>query len=595
MNLHRQRRLRSLMEGKYVTMLLGGTLAMAMLSVVLISDSIISGVMLGSEAAVAVTLVTPICSFSTFFGSLVSLGVPILYNDEMGRFRKREADRVFGMGVILSVGMGAALFLLVTLFGENYLRMCNPSEAGLAQALRYLHWMRFSILMLPLQMLLSGMVYADGDEVVSTVSSITQSLGNVAASLVFSRFLGIEGVALGSVLFYVVSLGILSVHFLKKRNSLRFQAYFSLEMLGRMVRCSAIYSSEYLFNALILLALSAFVSARIGTEYLILVSVVNLCRVVQVVFEGVGQAISPIVSVYLGEKSFPGVRNIYALAEKTVLWESAAITLLLLLLAPLTPVLLGITDPEMAALAIRGLRIMSLSSFAVGILYLFTAYYMLVDKVLLGFLIGAFRDFLLPVPLAALLSLWLGVNGFFLGLAISPLAAWLLAAVFLRIRYGGDAPLLLKERETGAEVLLYSLSAQASAVTDTRDVIGKALEKRGWSARTVNLTMLLFEEMFTLIREKNPGVNVQGECALIQEEENLRMIIRDTGIQFNPADTDMTVSSLSSYVVSTVAERITSERQHLVTMSFNRNVFEFKGERVPPGVERTRPDESSAG
>ena len=581
MNFHTQRRSRSLMEEKYGTMLLGGTLAMAMLSVVLISDSIISGIMLGSEAVVGVTLVTPLCSLSTFFGSLVSMGVPILFNAEMGQFHRREAERVFGMGLVLSVGMGASLFFLMTLFGNAYLQMCHPSVAELAQALRYLRWMRFSILLLPLQMLLTCMVYADGDETVSTVSSITQSLGNVAASLLLSRFLGIEGVALGSVLFYAVSLGILCTHFLKKNNSLRFSLFFSLDMLKKMLRYSAIYSSEYLFNGLLLFALSAFVGARFGMEYLILVSAVNLCRVVQVVFEGVGQAISPIVSVYLGEKCLPGVRSIYALAKKTVRWESLAITVLLLLLAPLTPVLLGITDPVMAELSIRGLRIMALTSFAVGTLYLLTAYYMLVDKILLGFLIGAFRDFLLLVPLVALMSVWLGIYGLFLGVALAPPATWLAAAAVLRVRYGQDAPLLLKQRETGAETLLYTLAASPAEITDTRDSIGEALEKRGFSDRTVKLVMLLFEEMFLLIREKNPGSRILGECVLNLEGENIRMIVRDTGVQLDLSDADMAVSSLSSYLVSTIAERISSQKQHLVTMSFNRNVFELKGERIP--------------
>ena len=569
-------------------MLLGGTLAMAMLSVVLISDSIISGIILGADAVVGVTLVTPICSLSTFLGSLVSLGVPVLYNTDMGEIHRRDAERAFGMGIALSAGMGAALFLLMSLFGETYLRLCQPSAAELEQALRYLHWMRFSMLVLPFQMLLMGMVFADGDETVSTASSMIQSIGNVAASLVLSRFMGIEGVALGTLLFYAVSLGILSVHFLRKSNSLRFRLYFSFAMLKEMVRYSVIYSSEYLFNGLLLAALSALVSIRFGAEYLILVSVVNLCRVVQVVFEGVGQAISPIVSVYLGENCLPGVRSIYTLAKKTTGREGAAITVLLLALAPLTPALLGITDPALATLAIRGLRILSLSSFAVGILYLLTAYYMLLEKTLLGFLIGAFRDFLLAVPLTALMSAGFGGYGFFIGMALTPLVTALITVAFLRIRYGGDAPLLLGEREAGAEALLYSLTVEPSAITDTRDSIGAELEKRGYDARMVNRVMLLFEEMFMLVREKNPDTEIQGECVLqLEEGEVIRMIARDTGVQFDPSDADMAISSLDSYMISTIVQRVSSYKKHLVTMSFNRNVFELKDESIlePPQAE----------
>ena len=589
----RQHRSRALMTGKYNSMLLGSTLSMAVTSLVLISDSIISGLMLGSDAVVGVTLVVPICSIATFFASLTALGVPILYNAEMGQFRKQDADRVFGMGIALSAGMGAALFVLTSLFGDVYLKMSRPSAAVLDQALRYLHLIRFTMLLQPLQMLLNGMVYVDGDETVSSISSITQGIGNVAASLILSRFMGIRGVALGTLLFYGVSLGILSTHFLKKSNSLRASPFFSLETLKKMVRYSIVYSSEYLFNGLLLLSLSSFVRAYFGTEYLILVSAVNLCRVFQVLFEGVGTAISPIVSVYLGENCFSGVRNIYAAAERTTRWESVAIAAALLLSAPLAPVLLGISDPELAALSIRGMRILSLSSYSVGMLYLSTAYYMLLEKTLLAFQIGGVRDFALAVPLTAIMSMCLGLNGFFVGMALAPLVTHLITEGLMRRRYGQDAPLLLEQLETGREALLYNLTASPSAVADTRDSIGKALEKRAYDPKTVNRVMLLFEEMFTLIREKNPGEEVQGECALMLEDELIRMIIRDTGVQFDPSDANMDVSSLNSYVISTVAERVTSCKKHLMTMSFNRNMFEVAGTRVlsTPQAEEDHPSD----
>jgi hypothetical protein len=52
----------------------------------------------------------------------------------------------------------------------------------------------------------------------------------------------------------------------------------------------------------------------------------------------------------------------------------------------------------------------------------------------------------------------------------------------------------------------------------------------------------------------------------------------------------MEVTSLNSYVISTVAERVTSCKQHLMTMSFNRNMFEVSGTRVPdPPHAETNP------
>ena len=116
----------TLMSKKYYSMLLGGTLTMMVVSALLMSDSIIAGAAVGSSAVAGITLVTPMYSLAAFFGSVFSLGVPIVYSTEMGRFNKREADRAFGFGLLMFVTVGVTLFLLVTLFGDAYLQSSAP-------------------------------------------------------------------------------------------------------------------------------------------------------------------------------------------------------------------------------------------------------------------------------------------------------------------------------------------------------------------------------------------------------------------------------------------------------------------------------------
>lgn len=57
---------------------------MMVVSVLLMSDSVIAGTVIGSDAVAGITLVTPIYSLAAFFGAVFSLGVPIVYSTEMG-------------------------------------------------------------------------------------------------------------------------------------------------------------------------------------------------------------------------------------------------------------------------------------------------------------------------------------------------------------------------------------------------------------------------------------------------------------------------------------------------------------------------------
>ena len=114
---------------------------------------------------------------------------------------------------------------------------------------------------------------------------------------------------------------------------------------------------------------------------------------------------------------------------------------------------------------------------------------------------------------------------------------------------------------------------------ETRDCIEKAFVERGYDDRTVMRVMLLFEELFMLIYEKNGKADIQAECAMLLQDDNIRIITRDTGIKFDLSDSDMAVDSLRAYVISTFTTQTVANKQHLVTMSFNRNMFELTGSK----------------
>lgn len=229
---------KTLMSKKFFSMLLGGTLTMMVVSVLLMSDSVIAGITIGTDAVAGITLVMPLYSLAAFFGSVFSLGVPIVYSTEMGKSNKRGADQVFGFGLLMSLTVGVLLLTLVSLLGDAYLKSSASSEAVLAEARGYLYWMRFTMLLLPIQMLITAAVYSDGDETVSTIANAVQGIGNLAFSILLSRRMGIRGIGLASFLFNAVALLILLTHFLKKNNSLRWNLYFSASLLKSVVRCT---------------------------------------------------------------------------------------------------------------------------------------------------------------------------------------------------------------------------------------------------------------------------------------------------------------------------------------------------------------------
>ncbi|MBR1814646.1 MAG: hypothetical protein IJ773_12610 [Lachnospiraceae bacterium] len=569
-------RKKTLMSEKYMSMLLGGTLTMMVVSALLMSDSVIAGAVIGSHAVAGITLVTPLYSLAAFFGSVFSLGVPIVYSTEMGKFNKKEADHAFGFGLLMALVVGVALFVLVSLFGDAYLRSSGPLAAVLEEARGYLFWMRFTILLLPMQMLIAAAVYSDGDETLSTVANGVQGLGNIVASILLSRHMGVRGIGLASFLFNVVALAILLLHFLKKSNSLRWNVFFSADMLKKVVRYSIIDSSSYLFLAALTAVLNAFVSACFGADYLIVVSVIALCREMQMVFDGIGEAITPLLSVYLGEGSLCGIASLYRLARKTAILEGLLVTLALLLLAPVFPGILGIAGPEMAACVIGEIRLVALGSVFVSLLYLLTSYYLVIERIGLGLMASALRDVALAALLAVSLGRIWGLTGMFLGLALAPAGAFVLLWLYITRRYGREAWPLFLPTLGSTPSFLYDLSTEPEQIIDLQKKVETLLTEKGYAHRTIGRVKLLIEEVYMLIREKNGGKAVLSECSVLLKRDGIQIIIKDDGVLFDISEEDVTVTSLVSLMVSGYMEKLGQNKRHLTTISFNRSSFLIK-------------------
>ena len=139
---------RTFLSSKYLSMLLSGTVLMILTSAMCMADTLIAGIVLGEDAVSGVCLVLPVYSLASFFSVAFSYGVPILYSREIGAF----------------------------------LQSYHPGSRVLAYAEEYLSWLKFTVLILPLNELLDGMVFADGDEKITLAAHTSSRIHMIALS-----------------------------------------------------------------------------------------------------------------------------------------------------------------------------------------------------------------------------------------------------------------------------------------------------------------------------------------------------------------------------------------------------------------------------
>ena len=173
-----------------------------------------------------------------------------------------------------------------------------------------------------------------------------------------------------------------------------------------------------------------------------------------------------------------------------------------------------------------------------------------------------------------------GIYGMAVGLMLAQPVSYLVSVLYVRRKYGKENyPLFIADRENAKKTLFYELEVKEDNIISVRDCLEKELKQENYSLKTINRVMLLVEETLMMISDNNPGRTVLAECSLIIGE-HLTLIIKDDGKIFDMTQNDMEVSSLRSYVMSNLIGSFSVKKMHFLTLSYNRNVFEIKGEMM---------------
>ena len=568
-------------EQKFSSMLISGTFTKAVMYLMLLSDSIIAGYFIGASGVAGINAITPVTAIVTFFGDLVSTGVGIVFARETGAMRKDRADKIYGQGLIISIGMGLLSALLIFLSRDMYFAVSGVTGDILNNALEYYRLVPINAFLTIVIFYLEQMVYSDGDELCNNICYGFQIGGNVILSIILTKFFGMTGIILGSVIGNALGILVCCWHFFRKCNTLHFVWHLSFKDFLLTSRYSIVDSSVYICWGLMDYVMISHVSGHYGENGLITLAVMVSLIEFGVVMDGVGMAMQPLIGTYFGEGNPKLIKRVMKSGIKASIIEGAAATLLILIFAKQFCALFGITDGEALAPSIAAIRIVCLGFVFCSLVSLTTSYYMLIDRIGMATAIACFQNGLLYIILPITGSLLFGFYGMWAGFVVAPAVALTTAMLFVFFRFKKDNfPFLLKSLESDIEVLDGTLTPDA-AVALSKEV-SDSLLARQYPAGEANRAALFVEETGLTILDMNSNSKkpVLMELSLFFEEDSVLIIERDSGKLFDLTDPDVQVKGLSGFILSGLMASH-QEKAYLVTTGYNRNMLRFsKGEKL---------------
>ena len=559
-------------------MLISGTFTKAVMYLMLLSDSIIAGFFIGESGVAGINAITPVTAVVTFFGDLGSTGVGIVFTREVGAMRKRRADEIFGQGLIISIGLGLISALLIFVFQSTYFSVSGITGETLNQATEYYRLVPINAFLTIVIFYLEQMVYSDGDELCNNICYAFQIGGNIICSVILTKFFGMTGIILGSVIGN--SLGILTClwHFFRKNNTLHFVWHLSIKDFLLTSRYSIVDSSVYICWGIMDYVMIGFVSRSYGDPGLIALAVVVSLIEFGVVLDGVGMAMQPLVGTYYGEKNHRLIKRVTRAGIKAAIIEGAAATLLIMVFAKQFCGLFGVKEGESLAMAMTAIRIVCLGFVSCSLVSLTTSYYMLIDRIGMATCFACFQNGLLYILLPILGSVIFGINGMWAGFVAAPILTLVCAMLFVYLRFGKDNfPFLLNDMDSEIVVLDDTLSPESASALSVQ--VADCLISHQYPKETASRAGLFAEEIGLTVLDINKQSKdpILVELSLFFEDDQVLIVERDSGVLFDLTDPDAPVKGLSGFLLSGLMETH-KDKAYLVTTGYNRNMIRFAKE-----------------
>ena len=562
-------------EKKFSSMLISGTFTKAVMYLMLLSDSIIAGHFIGPTGVAGINAITPVTAIVTFFGDLVSTGVGIVFTREVGAMKKDRANAIYSQGLIISIGIGLLSALLILVLQNTYFAVSGITGEILDRALEYYRLVPINAFLTIVIFYLEQMVYSDGDELCNNICYGFQIGGNIIASIILTRFMGMKGIILGSVIGN--SLGILTCfwHYFRKENTLRFKWHLSFRDFLLTSRYSIVDSSVYICWGIMDYVMIGFVSSRFGNAAQVTLAVVVSLVEFSVVMDGVGMALQPLIGTYFGEKNPVLIKRIMKSGVKAAIAEGVVVTALIWIFTKQFCGLFGIREEAALAPAITALRIVSLGFTFCSAVSLTTSYYMLVDKIAMATSFACLQNGILYILLPILGGLIFGVNGLWAGFVASPILTLVIAYTYVYLRFGKENfPYLLKDMDSEIVVMDDTLTPENAA--HLSDKVRDSLLAHQYKRTAANNAALFIEEIGLTILERNKKAKkpLLIELSLFFEEGSVLVVERDSGVLFDLTASDVQIGELSSFILSGMMEAH-KEKAYLVTTGYNRNMIRF--------------------
>lgn len=416
---------------KYVSLNVIGMLAV---NCYILADTFFISNEIGLNALTSLNLALPV--FGVIFGVGMMLGMGGATKYALLKAEGLDADRTLThsllLGLIFSVFFElAAVFLSVPLS-----RLLGASDTTIALTSEYISTLLYFAPAFIAQQIFTCFVRNDGSPAIAMISMAVGSVSNVLMDYVFIYPLGMGmfGAVIATGIAPLISLCILSTHWIFKCNKLKFKFVKpQLKLFGNIFALGVFSFISEISNGIVVFVFNFLILGLAGEIGVAAYGViVNVFYVAIGFFNGVAQGVQPLISKRYGEGNYNDVKKLLLYAMVTAFSIAAAIYIFAVAMPDqIVSVFNSENSAEMASIAVQGMRLFFIGVFFVGFNVINAGFFSAVEKGGRAFAISVLRGLIVLIAMAFLLSHFFGMTGVWLALPSSEVIVCIVGAILL--------------------------------------------------------------------------------------------------------------------------------------------------------------------
>ena len=507
-------------------------------------NSLLTGNLYGKEALAAMNLVNPVTFIFAMFGCLISIGGATGASIAMGKEEDAQVNAYATLSLFLSIAVPLMFSAVGVLFFEPLMGFLGAKGALFEAAAGYGRVMLIGGLFTTLMYYPFNFLRVDGRGQYSMMIFGVMGAADILLVLLFDRLgLGLTGVGLAVVLSAAVAdlAGIGVLFFGKGRQLGLGRVAHPVHDTLQLVRAGAAAALNNLCNMLRTIFLNSLVLAALGEDgvsmFAVACAVLNFATAF---VAGAGQAVSPLIGVFFGERDYTSIRMLMKSAVRLSLLLMGGLFVLTLVGSIPLAHLFGMQGTEMTRGAAEMICWTMASLIPAAVVNCLIFHYTTIRRVALASVLTFCRSFGY-VALIAWILVHAGASGILMSAFLLGELATLFTAVcvteFLKKRDPSLERVLLLPRISGNEhYISFSVPGSAQGAVVASERMAEFCEQHELDPELSMMLPLAIEEMLVLVNEHcfENNDKMYADVRIVISAKELLLRIRCGGKLFDP-------------------------------------------------------------